>query len=94
MFCPVASWTKQAICSANLLPPAPEPAHTQNSARLNSTNSLPVLGNRDKTGAGFNLNSFVIQSNQDFIFNLFHSLGSVQMSRNRKKKKNEMKKRI
>lgn len=78
---PVALCILHAICFAKILPPVFVPAHTQKSARLNSINSRPVLGNRDKTGFGLILNCFVTHSSHVFIFNVFHSLGSFKINK-------------
>lgn len=76
MLRPVVLCIKYAICLARLLPPFFEPAQTQNSARLNLSNSSPLSGNRATIGFGLISNFFVAQMSQDLIFAAVHSDGS------------------
>lgn len=74
---PVASCTQLAMKLAAVLPPAREPAHTQNSARVICISSLPVVGKRRASSAGCRSNLSPSHCSQAAMCDACQVLGSV-----------------
>lgn len=74
---PHALCVQSTMNLAKMLPARFEPAHTQNSARLRFTSSVPVLGKRSNTGFGSSLNCSVDQLSHVRILSVSQSVGSI-----------------